>query len=305
MYGILGASGFLGQHLCDEFLNSNREIRKAGRSLGVDARSVQSVVNWIVGNDITHVINLAAECGGIGRNSREPGYLWLTATQIAAAVLEASRIAKISKLVNIGTVCSYAKNCPVPFSEDDLMHHGMPEPTNLGYGMAKLNGVIGAQMYRKQYGMDIISLIPVNLYGPGDHFDLNNSHVIPALIRKCHEAKVSNSPNITVWGTGIATREFLFVKDCAKAIRLATDNYSSPEPVNIGSGREISIRSLVGVIKDSIEYNGKIIWDSTKPDGQPRRALDVTKAQAFGFAASVDIEDGISQTIDWWMEHGD
>ena len=171
--------------------------------------------------------------------------------------------------------------------------------------MAKLNGVIGAQMYRKQYGMDIISLIPVNLYGPGDHFDLNNSHVIPALIRKCHEAKVSNSPNITVWGTGIATREFLFVKDCAKAIRLATDNYSSPEPVNIGSGREISIRSLVGVIKDSIEYNGKIIWDSTKPDGQPRRALDVTKAQAFGFAASVDIEDGISQTIDWWMEHGD
>lgn len=299
--GVLGYSGFLGTTVMEACEEYGLTAMGASRGTGVDCRYADQLVDWIKSNKIDVVINLAADCGGIGLNRKHPARLWAAATMLSHGVLEACRICEVRKVVMLGTVCSYAKDCPVPFKEEDLMKHGFPEITNSGYGVAKLNGIFGAMAYRKEYGLNAISLIPVNLYGPHDHFDLENSHVIPALIRKCLEAKASGSESMKVWGTGSATREFLYSKDCARAILMAAAQYDSPDPVNVGYGQEISIRDLVGKIKKITGYDGEISWDDKQPDGQPRRCLDVTKAErAFGFKAEIGIDEGLTNVINWY-----
>ncbi len=215
-------------------------------------------------------------------------------------MLEASRLAGVKKFIGVGTVCSYPKFTPVPFKEDDLWN-GFPEETNSPYGIAKKILLVQQQAYRAQYGFDSIYLIPVNLYGPRDHFDPEDSHVIPALILKMSEAKRNNEGKVTVWGTGRVSREFLYVEDAAQAILDATENYNKPEPVNIGTSEEIMIKDLVYLIKDLVGYKGNIVWDSEKPDGQPKRKLDVSKAeQQFGFKSTINLEQGLQKTITWF-----
>jgi GDP-L-fucose synthase len=274
------------------------------RSLGVDARSISSLSSWIIDNKITHIINLAAECGGIGFNMTNPADLWLATTSITSAVLEAARLTKISKLCLVGTVCSYARDCPVPFCEDYLMNYGKPESTNAAYGVAKLNGLFGLQAYRQQYGMNGIFLLPVNLYGPGDNFDPKSSHVIPALIRKFQEAKDKGEDRVVMWGSGKASREFLYVEDCARALMMATRSYDHPEPVNIGAGFEITIYDLAVKIANLVGFEGEIFHDLTKPDGQPRRCLNVQRAcTEFGFSAETQFDVGLERTVQWWNSH--
>jgi GDP-L-fucose synthase len=206
----------------------------------------------------------------------------------------------------VGTVCFYSRDCPIPFKEEYLMHYGFPELTNLAYGVAKLNSLIGAQAFAKQYGLNVCNLIPVNMYGPHDHFDPELSHVIPAIIKKLYDAKHNNLRRITLWGTGIATREFLYVEDFTNAIILALRNLNQPDLINIGTGSEISIANLATKIAAIIGYGGDIKWDSTRPDGQPRRCLDISKAESlFGFKAQVKIDDGLQRTIDWYCSCGE
>jgi GDP-L-fucose synthase len=221
---------------------------------------------------------------------------------MGAHLMEASRRYGVEKFIQIGTVCAYPKFTPVPFKEDNLWD-GYPEETNAPYGVAKKALLVQAQAYREQYGLNAIYLLPVNLYGPGDNFDLEDSHVIPALIRKCVEAVDSGSEEITVWGSGKPTREFLYVEDCARGIVQAALNYDEPEPVNLGSGEEISIRDLVNVIARVSGFEGKIHWDSTRPDGQPRRCLDTERAGKFGFTARISFEDGLARTVQWYKEN--
>ena len=223
------------------------------------------------------VIHLAAVVGGIGANRENPGSFYDNLI-MGVQLMEQARLHNIEKFVALGTICAYPKFTPVPFKEEDLWN-GYPEETNAPYGLAKKMLLVQSQAYRQQYNFNSIFLLPVNLYGPGDNFDPKSSHVIPALIKKFHEAKVNNEPNVVVWGTGKATREFLYVEDCAEAIALATEKYDKSDPVNIGAGFEISIRDLAYKIKDIIKYDGEIIWDTSKPDGQPRRCLDTSKAQ--------------------------
>ena len=217
--------------------------------------------------------------------------------------MEHARRTGVKKFVGVGTVCSYPKFCPTPFCEDDIWN-GYPEETNAPYGIAKKGMIVQAQAYRQEFGFAAINLIPVNLYGPGDNFDPRSSHVIPALIRRCIEAKEASIPSIDIWGTGAATREFLYVDDAAHGIVSAAAAYNEPEPVNLGSGAEISIRDLATLIADQVGYQGNLNWDTSKPDGQPRRLLDVSRAkQAFGFAAHVSFEKGIQETIAWYRDH--
>jgi GDP-L-fucose synthase len=298
--GVLGHSGFVGKNLVDHCIANDVSFAGGSRRTGVDAREVEDVVKWIEENNVTHIINLAAECGGIGLNKKRPADLWLATARISAAVLEAARMCEIKKLIMVGTVCSYAKHCPVPFREQDLLQHGEPEETNQAYGVAKLSGLFGARAYSKQYNLNIGNLIPVNMYGPYDHFDLENSHVIPALIRKMFDAKESGGP-IVLWGDGTPTREFLFARDFAEAALLALENDIGPEFVNIGSGEEISIAALAQVIADIVGYKGEIEWDTDKPNGQPRRCLDVSKAnELLGFSASTPLEEGLRETVEWY-----
>lgn len=301
MLGILGSTGFLGQNLTKKLKGQNVDYVEGSRRIGVDARDVDSLNNWIYRNRITHIINLAAECGGIGLNQKEPAKLWLATTQITSAVLEACRINSIKKLVQLGTVCSYGSDTPTPFKESDLMKYGFPEETNSGYGVAKLNALFGAQTYHKQYGLNINYLTPVNLYGPHDHFNLNNSHVVPAIIRKIIEAKKNNT-QITIWGDGSASREFFYVEDCCEAIILTLNSAKSdPEPINLGNGIEIQIKQLVMLLKELIGFEGEIIWDTSKPNGQLRRCLDVSKAkELLGFKAKTELKEGLIKTIEYY-----
>jgi GDP-L-fucose synthase len=270
------------------------------RRLGVDATNLENLTDWIKDNKITHLVNLAADCGGIGLNQKIPATLWAATTQISHTVLDAALRTKIQKLVMVGTVCSYAKHCPVPFKEEDLMRHGMPEPTNRAYGVAKLNSLIGAQAYAKQHGMKICNLIPVNMYGPYDHCDPENSHVIPALIRKFDEATASGG-DVTIWGTGSASREFLYARDFGDAVLRALDKLEHSELINVGTGTETSIKSLVETIGSLYDFKGKINWDTSKPDGQPRRCIDATRAtKEFGFKAKTELHDGLKRTIEWY-----
>jgi GDP-L-fucose synthase len=249
------------------------------------------------------VLHLAAEVGGIGANRDNPGRFFYANMAMGLHVIEQARRAGVEKLVQVGTVCSYPKFTPVPFSEASLWD-GYPEETNAPYGVAKKALLVMLGAYREQYGFPGIFLMPTNLYGPRDNFDPSSSHVIPALIRKCEEARVAEEPSITCWGTGSASREFLYVDDCAAAIVAATERYDSPEPVNIGVGKEITIRELVELIAQATGFEGEIRWDTSKPDGQPRRVLDTTRAsEQIGFQASTSFEDGLRTTVDWFREH--
>jgi len=247
------------------------------------------------------VIHLAARVGGIGANQTNPGKFFYDNLVMGVQMMEVGRRMAIEKFVAIGTVCAYPKSTPVPFTEENLWD-GYPEETNAPYGMAKKMLLVQLQAYRQEYGFKGIYLIPVNLYGPRDDFGLENSHVIPALIRKCVEAKKAGQPKITAWGTGLATREFLYVEDAAEAIVTATESYENLEPVNLGSGQEISVRDLVYLIKSLVGYTGKVEWDTTKPDGQPRRCLETTRAwQKLGWRSQISLREGLQRTIVWFM----
>ncbi len=299
---VTGGAGFLGSYVVQCLLNdwgARKEDIVVPRSRNVDLRVWENCVNAVEGIDV--VVHLAAKVGGIGYNMDNPATLFYDNTIMGIQLMEAARRANVEKFVAVGTICAYPKFAPVPFKEDDIWN-GYPEETNAPYGLAKKMLLVQAQAYRRQYGFNAIYLLPVNLYGPRDNFDPQSSHVIPAIIKKICDAKRSGEDQITLWGTGNATREFLFVRDAAEGILLATDEYNKADPVNLGSGREISIRDLAEVIVDMIGYEGEIRWDHSRPDGQPRRCLDTSRALSeFGFKARTRLEDGLRRTIDWYL----
>jgi GDP-L-fucose synthase len=295
---VTGGSGFLGSHLVDRLETAGHDV-VAPRSSDYDLTGREDTARLFADTGPELVFHLAAVAGGIGANRAEPGRFWFANLMMGAHVLEESRIAGVRKLVMLGTICEYPKFAPVPFREDDLWN-GFPEETNAPYGVAKKAHLVGGQAYRQQYGMDVIHLLPVNLYGPRDNFDLETSHVIPALIRKMLE-----SPrHVELWGDGTPTREFLFVEDAAEAIALAAEHYDGEEPVNLGSGEEISIRELAQLIGELTGFEGEIEWNPERPNGQPRRRLDVTRAeQLFGFRARTRLREGLERTIAWYRSH--
>ena len=252
----------------------------------------------------TTVFHLAAEVGGIGANQANPGRFFYANMAMGMHLIEHARLRRIKKFVQIGTICAYPKFTPVPFREENLWA-GYPEETNAPYGIAKKALLVMLQAYRQQYGFNGIYLLPVNLYGPGDNFDLKTSHVIPALIRKFCHAVDTGTEEVTLWGSGSASREFLYVEDAARAITMAAEKYDGPEPVNLGTGFEITIKDLADKIKQLTGFKGEIIWDTSKPDGQPRRRLDIAKArELFGFRTAVTFDQGLQRTIDWWRTSG-
>ena len=300
---VTGGAGFLGKFVIDQLLISGADQNNiiVPRSKDYDLRSFDVCKELL--KDIDIVIHLAARVGGIGFNQKYPGALFYDNATMGINIIEASRINNIEKVVLVGTVCSYPKFTPTPFKEE-LLWDGYPEETNAPYGIAKKIQIVQAQSYRVQYGMNIIYLIPVNLYGPGDNFDLENSHVIPALIRKFVEAKERKEKEVVVWGTGEVSREFLYVEDAARGIVNATINYDKQDPVNLGTGEEIKIKDLASLIKDVVGYEGEILWDTSKPDGQPKRRLDISLAeQEFSFKASVDFKTGLKNTLVWYFEN--
>lgn len=269
------------------------------RSKAYDLTKIENCRRVVKGQDL--VIHLAGKVGGIGFNREKPGELFYDNLMMGVQLMETARLAGVEKFVAIGTVCAYPKYTPVPFLENDLWN-GYPEETNAPYGLAKKMLLVQAQGYRQQYGFNAIYLLPVNLYGPGDNFDPDSSHVIPALIKKVAEAKKKRQKFIEVWGTGKASREFLYAEDAAEGIVLASQNYNGAEPVNLGSGMEITIKDLVTKICKIMNYKGEIYWDSSKPDGQPRRMLDTSRAEKyFGFKASTGFDDGLKKTIEWYL----
>jgi GDP-L-fucose synthase len=297
---VTGGGGFLGSVVVGKLRERGCEhvhvVRKRDYDLvrGADVERLYAEARPEI------VIHLAAVVGGIGANRENPGRYFYENLMMGAQLIEGARLAGVEKFVQVGTICAYPKFTPVPFKEDDLWN-GYPEETNAPYGVAKKALLVQCQAYRDQYGMNAIYLLPVNLYGPGDNFDPNTSHVIPALVKKFVEAVSTGATAVEVWGTGSATREFLYVDDAAEGILLATERYDGAEPVNLGAGREISIRDLAEVIARETGFKGEIVWDASKPDGQPRRALDVTRAaELFGFRARVDFLDGLRRTIEWY-----
>lgn len=296
---VTGGAGFLGSRVVQKLKARGIQNIVVPRSSDVDLRSRDNCRNVVQGQDI--VIHLAAKVGGIGYNREKPGELFYDNLVMGTHMMEEARRAGVEKFVAVGTVCAYPKFTPVPFHEEALWN-GYPEETNAPYGLAKKMMLVQAQAYRAQYGFNAIYLLPVNLYGPGDNFKPGSSHVIPALIYKAVEAKLTDAPFFTVWGSGQATREFFYVEDAAEAIVLATEKYDKSDPVNLGSGQEIGIRDLVQMICKLINYKGEIHWDASKPDGQPKRCLDVTKAwQEFGFKAKTSFQVGLEQTISWYI----
>jgi GDP-L-fucose synthase len=299
---ITGGGGFLGSHLVDRVRLEGLEPFVARRR-DYDLTRADDVTRLFAAAQPELVIHLAAEVGGIGANQANPGRYWYSNLVMGANVLEESRARGVRKLVLLGTICAYPKFAPVPFREDDLWN-GYPEETNAPYGVAKKALLVGAQGYREQYGLDAVYLLPVNLYGPRDNFDLETSHVIPALIRKMIEAGERGEREITLWGDGSPTREFLYVEDCAEGIWLAAQRYDGAEPVNLGTGEELSIRELAELIGELTGYDGEIAWDTSRPNGQPRRKLDVSRAgELFGFTAGTSFRDGLERTIDWYRTH--
>jgi len=296
---VTGGAGFLGSHVVERLQAGGAEVfvpRRRDYDLTVEA----DVVRLFEDARPEQVIHLAAEVGGIGANRANPGRYWYANLVMGAYVLEQSRVHDVAKVVLLGTICAYPKFAPIPFREEDLWN-GYPEETNAPYGVAKKAALVGAQGYREQYGMDAIYLLPVNLYGPRDNFDLETSHVIPALIRKMVEAQERGERQIVLWGDGSPTREFLYVDDCAEAIVLASERYDGAEPVNLGTGEEISIRDLAELIGELTGFEGDIAWDTSKPNGQPRRKLDVSRAEElFGFTAKTTFRDGLQRTIEWY-----
>ena len=292
---VTGGSGFLGSHVVERLELAGHDVVVA-RSAEYDLTSADDAARLLADTGPELVVHLAAVAGGIGANRAEPGRFWYANLLMGAHVLEQSRLAGVRKLVLLGTICSYPKFTPVPFREEDLWN-GYPEETNAPYGIAKKAHLVGAQAYREQYGLDSIYLLPVNLYGPRDNFDLETSHVIPALIRKM----VESPDEVVLWGDGSPTREFLYVEDCAEAIALAAERYDGAEPVNVGSGEEISIHDLAELVAELTGFDGEIVWDSSKPNGQPRRRLDTSRAEAlFGFRARTGLREGIEHTVAWY-----
>lgn len=303
--GILGASGFVGTNLCHYLLEEAGvgRVDCASRRTcpPTDARDYKQLHKWVSENEITHLVNLAAECGGIGLNAISPASLWASVTAISNNVLKVAHECKLERTIMVGTVCSYARDCPVPFREDDLMSHGLPEETNRAYGMAKLAAVYGGIAYNKQYGVSITNLVPANMYGPWDHFSLLASHVIPAIIRKISNAIKTDAPGVVLWGDGSATRDFLNVRDFCRAVYLALTVGVPPIPINIGTGVETSIKELATLIAAKFNYTGEIRWNTSEPNGQPRRRLDIKRAlETLGYQPTVSLEQGIQETIDWF-----
>ena len=300
---VTGAGGFLGRHVRSELERRGGSTLFTPRKAEFDlTREADVREAYAIGRPQV-VIHLAAVVGGIGANRESPGRFFYENVMMGAMVMEHARLAGVEKFVGIGTICAYPKLAPIPFLEQDLWN-GYPEETNAPYGIAKKMLLVQGQAYRSQYGFRAIHLLPVNLYGPHDNFDPASSHVIPALIRKFVDAAESGAPEAVCWGTGTATREFLFVEDCARAIVDATEQYDEAEPVNVGAGFEISIRDLAVLIAELVGFQGDLVFDPTKPDGQPRRSLDVSRARAaFGFKASTDFRQGLSRTIAWYRAH--
>lgn len=302
---VTGGQGFLGSRVVAQLKEHDANDVTTFSSHDFDLTRQTEVARMYQDLRPEIIIHLAARVGGIGANRANPGRFFYENAIMGIEMMEQGRINGVEKYVQVGTVCAYPKFAPIPFSEDDLWE-GYPEETNAPYGLAKKMLLVQAQAYRQQYGFDAIYLLPVNLYGPGDNFDPESSHVIPALIRKCIEARNRRDRSITVWGTGSATREFLYVDDCARAIVLAAERYNKSEPVNLGSSSEISIKDLVTLIARLTGFKGEIVWDATKPDGQPRRKLNVERAQKeFGFESTVTFEEGLRHTIDWYESEQD
>jgi len=299
---VTGGAGFLGSHLVEQLQGMGCRDIFVPRSGQYDLRTPEAVARLYRAARPEVIIHLAAVVGGIGANRENPGSFFYDNLLMGVELMEQARRQGVEKFVAIGTVCAYPKFTPVPFKEDDLWN-GYPEETNAPYGLAKKMLLVQAQAYRQQYGLNAIYLLPVNLYGPRDSSDPAKSHVIPALIKKCVDAIEKNQSRVEVWGTGQASREFLYVEDCARAIALAAERYDKPKPVNLGAGREITIRKLVSLIAELTGFRGEILWDGSKPDGQPRRCLDVSRAEReFGFRATTDFTDGLRKTIEWYRE---
>jgi GDP-L-fucose synthase len=296
---VTGGGGFVGSRLTERLRGEGHDVSVARRR-DYDLTSMDETQRLFDDTDPELVFHLAAEVGGIGANRANPGRYWYANLMMGAHVLEQARRHSTPKLVIAGTICAYPKFAPVPFREEDLWN-GYPEETNAPYGVAKKAILVGAQSYREQYGTNAIFLLPVNLYGPGDNFDLETSHVIPALIRKMVEAQERGEAEIVLWGDGTPTREFLYVDDCVEGLALASDRYDGAEPVNLGTGEEIAISDLAELIRDATGFKGVIRWDTSKPNGQPRRQLDTSRAEElFGFTAAVPLRDGIARTVDWF-----
>lgn len=298
---VTGGAGFLGRHIVQKLLDRGVEKNDIviPRSDEIDLRDQKNCEKIVEGENI--VVHLAAKVGGIGFNQENPGELFYDNIIMGARLIDAASRAGVEKMVVLGSVCSYPKFTRVPFKEDYLWD-GYPEETNAPYGLAKKALLVQSQAYREQYGFNSIYLVPVNLYGPGDSFDPRKSHVVPALIKKVADAKRDGADHIDVWGTGRATREFLYVEDAAEAILLALEKYDKSDPVNVGSGAEISIKNLVDLICRLMNFTGEVRWDHAKPDGQPRRMLDTTRAESeFGFKARTNFEEGLKKTIDWYL----
>jgi len=296
---VTGGSGFLGSHVVARLEQRGADVF-VPRSRQYDLVAIDAVRSFYEDARPEIVVHLAAQVGGIGANRENPGKYFYDNLMMGVQLIEEARHRGVEKFVAVGTVCAYPKMTPVPFREDDLWN-GYPEETNAPYGLAKKMLLVQAQAYRQQYGFGAIYLLPVNLYGPRDNFDPSSSHVIPALVKKCMDAADSGAAEIEVWGGGTASREFLYVDDCAEGIVLATERYEGEDPVNLGAGREITIRDLVATIAELTGFRGTVRWDSSKPDGQPRRCLDVSRAaERFGFSAQTDFHDGLRKTIEWY-----
>jgi len=299
---VTGGAGFLGTYVCEKLRQRGCKEVLVPRSRDYDLRKIECVRRMYADMRPDIVIHLAAKVGGIGANRAHPGEFFYSNLIMGVQLMEEARLRGVEKFVAVGTVCSYPKFTPVPFREEDLWN-GYPEETNAPYGLAKKMLLVQAQAYRQEYGFNAIFLLPVNLYGPGDNFDPETSHVMAALIRKCVEAREEGRDAIVVWGTGRASREFLYVEDAAEGIVLAAEAYDKPEPVNLGTGFEITIRELVDLIAPLTGFNGRIEWDASKPDGQPRRCLDTSRARKeFGFEARTPFEEGLRKTIEWYEE---
>jgi GDP-L-fucose synthase len=297
---VTGGAGFLGRSVCERLEARGAASVFVPRRSDFDLTDPREVARAFDAAAPDTVVHLAAEVGGIGANRENPGRFFYANMAMGLHLIEEARRRGVAKFVQAGTVCAYPKLTPVPFSEQHLWD-GYPEETNAPYGMAKKALLVMLQAYRRQYGLNGVYLMPVNLYGPGDNFDPRSSHVIPALIRRCEEARVAEAPAITCWGTGRASREFLYVEDCAEAIVLATARYDGPEPVNLGSGQEITIRELTERIAALTGFTGELLWDERQPDGQPRRRLDTSRARdRFGFEASTPLDVGLRRTVDWY-----
>jgi GDP-L-fucose synthase len=299
---VTGGAGFLGSHVVDRLVRSGCEEIVVPRKADYDLTRQEAAARLVQDSRPNLILHLAAEVGGILANRDRPGRFFYANMAMGLNLIEEARAAGVPRFVQVGTICAYPKLTPVPFREDELWN-GYPEETNAPYGIAKKALLVQLQAYRAQYGFDGIYLLPVNLYGPRDNFDLASSHVIPALIHKMVEARDTGLEHVEIWGTGSASREFLYVDDCARAILLAAEHYRGREPINLGTGGEITIGELANLIAGIVGFEGRLVYDPSKPDGQPRRCLDTSRAEEeFGFRARVLLEEGLRRTVDWYAD---